>query len=295
MELLHLLNGDATLQQFKQTNIKGDRLVWREMLCEGETIAEVGTPLFWEKRGTFLRDFAPDSFEEHFERNKRAFSEVAPSKYEEVVLWFEYDLFCQINLLGLLSWIYNQPVKPGNISLICLGHHPKYEGLVGLGEINPAEYEALFENRIELDHSDLEYANNIWLSYCSDDHSNLLDLIEPSRADKFPYLEEALRWHQKRFPNPQNGLDDIETQVVQLLAETPMEERKLVGKLLRRPGFYGFGDLQYFKYLEELAPILDKSDGIIRLNERGQQVAAGTLSFKSIRQAERCYGGVRVG
>lgn len=292
--MIHILNGDSTLNQIQQTEIEGDRLVWREILCEGETPERIGSPLFWEKRATFLQQFSPSSFEKQFERNKKAFSEVDLDSYEEVVLWFEYDLFCQINMLGLLSWINDQTLSTTKISLICLGHHPKYEGLVGLGEINPAEYDQLFADRIDLNASDLQYAARIWKAYCSDDHSKLLQLIDPNRSNKFPYLEEALRWHQKRIPNQVNGLDEIETYIVQMISEQPLEKRSIVGALLRRKNFYGFGDMQYFKYLEGLEPILKKEEGRIYLNELGLQILAGQKRFDLVRKVKRRYGGLLV-
>lgn len=292
MKFLHLLNGDSTLHQFKQTEIRGDCLVWREILCEGETIEKMGSPLFWEKRAAFLRYFSPPSFDKHFEKNKKAFSEVNLSEYEEVVLWFEYDLFCQINMLGLLSWINDQDLPKTKIALVCLGHHPKYEKLVGLGEIEPTEYYQLLEERTELEKEDLAYAARVWKAYCSADHSNLLHFIEPERAEKFPYLEEALRWHQKRIPDPANGLDEIESFIVQMLAKQPLEKRSIVGALLQRENFYGFGDIQYFKYLQDMEAILKEIEGKVALNATGQEVLAGQRRFAELRNVERRYGGI---
>lgn len=294
MKLLHLLNGDTTLHQINQTTINGDRLVWREILCEGETLEKVGSAEFWETRAAFLQAFSKPSFEKHFERNKKEFSETDLRQYDGVVLWFEYDLFCQINMLGLLSWIHPKYLPDTKIALVCLGNHPNYDGLVGLGEIDPDDYYSLFEKRIQLNPEDLAYAARIWKAYCSNNHFNLLQLIEPGRAKKFPYLEEALRWHLKRIPDSQNGLDEIEFYIVQLLAKKPQEKREIVGTLLRRENFYGFGDVQYFNYLKDLAPILSEKEGKVELNNLGREVLDGRKGFASLRRGERWYGGIKV-
>ena len=294
MKFLHLLNGDTTLQQLNQTTIDGDRLVWREILCEGETTEPVGSPQFWEKRARFLSGFTTEGSLDVLEKLKAVFSTVKLSDFDEIVLWFEYDLFCQINLLGLLSWLNDRADAIQKVSLICLGEHPKYKGLVGLGEINSDDFYGLFDHRTPLHTEDLAYGAKIWSIYCSDNHEDLLRLIEPERNSVFPYLEEALRWHLKRLPDPGTGLDEIENEVLQLLATKPMDKRKLVGTLLRRDNFYGFGDLQYFKYIEQLSPVLEETRGLLKLNQLGEQIVAGEKNFRELRKAKRCYGGLEV-
>ena len=107
MKTLHILNGDSSLHQFNKTSLEGDTLVWREILCEGKTREEIGSAPYWETRKEFLKNYAKDSFEKHFENLKQEISSVRFSDYEEVILWFEYDLFCQINMLGAIAWLHH--------------------------------------------------------------------------------------------------------------------------------------------------------------------------------------------
>ena len=186
---LHLLNGDSTLHQFRKTNIEGDTIVWREILCEGKAVADLSTEQFWNTRQVFLQQFVTDFDPQQYEQLKRTFQNIKLSNYEEIVLWFEYDLFCQINLLGVLSWLYaktrNAKIK---ISLICVGEHPNYPKLVGLGNLTPAEFAALYPNRKELTTVDLVFSSHIWAMYCSANHKQLLTKIQQHSTAAFPYL-----------------------------------------------------------------------------------------------------------
>ncbi len=39
---IHVLNGDSTAQILTKTSIKGDVVIWRELLCEGPLCTDVG-------------------------------------------------------------------------------------------------------------------------------------------------------------------------------------------------------------------------------------------------------------
>ena len=51
---LHITNGDSFTTVLNELNISGDIITWREMLCEGKTINEVGSESFWRQRYEFL-------------------------------------------------------------------------------------------------------------------------------------------------------------------------------------------------------------------------------------------------
>jgi len=292
---LHLLNGDSILQQFHQTNIAGDTIVWREILCEGKIVANLADEEFWFTRQQFLQQFVADFDLKEYEQLKRAFQNIELANYEEVILWFEYDLFCQINLLGALSWLYaktaNTKIK---ISLICVGTHPNYSKLVALGNLSLAEFAALYPSRKALTAMDLAFASRIWAIYCSANQEQLLIEVQQHTSTAFPYLEAAMYQHQKRFPSIDNGLTDIESKILELLRQNPCTKRELVGTLLKMQEVYGFGDLQYFKFVEDLKPLLKEEAGCLFVNQLGQEVLANRLDFSEMRVEFYDYGGANL-
>lgn len=293
MKLLHLLNGDATRVQFKRTDIPGETAVWREILCEGPTETNLESDSFWTRRSGFLQAFSKFSYDRHFAKQRMLVLERNIEGYDEIVLWFEYDLFCQINLLGALSWLRGKGLAEQTaLSLVCLGRHPDYEGLVGLGEIDAAHYQALFENRAPLTSEDLEDAHDIWEIYCSNDHSVLSTWTDKEEHPQFPYLRPAMFCHQRRFPYVRSGINEIEQAILELLVEATLEKKQIVGSLLRKESCYGFGDIQYYKFMEGLAPLLEEQDGRIGLNEWGRSVVARDMDFSEVRTGYPTYGGV---
>ncbi len=52
--ILHILNGDGTANGFKEANIDGDTLIWREMMMEGPVSGFADADSFWPLRSRFI-------------------------------------------------------------------------------------------------------------------------------------------------------------------------------------------------------------------------------------------------
>lgn len=274
-DTLHILNGDSTRQTIEQTTISGDLCVWRDVLSDGPAVPDVGNDAFWDIRAAYMSHAFEISSEEFSQKAQAEFEKIASfAHYKEVVLWFEYDLFCQINLLAILHWFSQQELGDTKISLICVGHEEGYEKLVGLGEIAPERFSALFERRRIMGTYDFSFASDAWLAWCSEDPTDLESFtLLPS--NEFPYLADALKSHLTRFPSLATGLTAIESKIVELIQSGVDEERKIVGKLLSWQQHFGFGDLQYFQILKRMAPLFQHGDKIMLKPEIAAQIKAG--------------------
>ena len=123
----------------------------------------------------------------------------------------------------------------------------------------------------------------------------LLKEIQADTNTAFPYLEAAMYQHQQRFPNIENGLTDIESRILHLLSDTPKSKKELVRALLNTQEVYGFGDLQYFKVLEDLKPLLKEEEERLFINQLGKEVLANRVNFKEWRTNFYNYGGTNIG
>jgi len=123
----------------------------------------------------------------------------------------------------------------------------------------------------------------------------LLREIQQDETIAFPYLKAAIYQHQQRFPNLENGLTDIESRILHLLSDTPRAKKELVRELLKTQEVYAFGDLQYFKILEGLKPLLKEEEERLFLNQLGKEVLANQVDFNEWRTNFYNYGGVNVG
>ena len=268
---LHVLNGDSTAKILEKSNIEGDTVVWREMLCEGPLHTNVGSDDFWLNRYTFFENELGVERLEYFDKTIKEIVKLEDvSNYNEVVLWFEFDLFCQVNLLALCTYLLDNYVKKANYYLVCAGNEKGKTQLQSLANYSSEEYKNLYENKISLSKSSLEYAKKCWSVYVKNDFEELKN-FNFNLSSKFKYLQLAMNQHLNRFPS-ENGLNQISTKILEIINSNPFSEKEIVKKLLiwqEEETVYGFGDLQYFMYLNKLEMYYNIVDKKYYLNEKG--------------------------
>ncbi|MGB3465001.1 MAG: hypothetical protein WBA74_07020, partial [Cyclobacteriaceae bacterium] len=213
---LHILNGHTTLHLFQEAGIEGQAVVWNEILSDGPAIYEVGTEPFWKLR----KDFVVATFGQGaagYDQLIRDFEIVRSYReYDEIILWYEYDWFCQINLMAILSWFYQVGVmNDTRISLICAGKEEGYNRLVGLGQLPVRMYPELLDRRRSLSESNLRFADNVWKTYVDDDPSELAFATIPHPV--FRYISGAVKSYFTRFPDD-TGLNQIEREILETIA-----------------------------------------------------------------------------
>ncbi len=161
--VLHILNGDSTAKILAKSSIKGTVIVWREMLCEGSLHTDVGSDNFWKKRYSFFENEVGVNRLEYYDKTIKETVKLEDlSGYNKVVLWFEYDLFCQVNLLAILVYLLKYYRKDIRYYLICTGKKEEKKQLQSLTNYSSKEYKTLFENKIKLTQNNLLFAEQCW-------------------------------------------------------------------------------------------------------------------------------------
>ena len=114
---LHITNGTHLTNTISQLGIKGEKLTWQEMLCEGPTSEMIDSEEFMNLRKSFFNEFYDVDLD--IELIKNELDKLNHTEnYSEIVLWFEYDLFCHINMVAVISLI--QQKKNGSSYLLGL-------------------------------------------------------------------------------------------------------------------------------------------------------------------------------
>ena len=272
--ILHILNGDSTAEIFDKTSIAGDIVVWREMLCEGVVKSEIGSDDFWKSRYDFFESEFGIGKLEYFDQTIKELVKLEElSTYREVVLWFEYDLFCQVNLIAACSYLIKSFRKDINYYLVCTGKEKGKDQLQTLSNYGPNEYEVLYKNKVKLTKNDLLFAEYCWNLYIENDPIKLKN-NNFSKNSKFEYLPMAIDQHILRFPN-KNGLNQIENKILELINSGLTSKNKIVRQLLiwqQKETVYGFGDMQYFMTLKNLKKFYTDHNNVILLNNKGKQL-----------------------
>lgn len=288
--LLHISNGDCFTDRLKELPLKGDIITWREMLCEGKTLSNVGSESFWKTRFEFLSKNYKVSKSWFVEKTLKEYRSLCNHKQQDqIVLWFEYDLFCQVNMLAVISWLKTHR-RHAQIYLVCSGKEDDSERLYALNELSDEHLLRLYENKILLTQDDIEFADYVWQLYCSDNPMRLENVMDYGDY-QYDYLSGAIKAHLRRFPTIFNGLNEIENNVLKLsVDEKPASKKEFLGKILKTQGIYGYGDSQYQRLLTNIKPLFT-SFSPVKLSRRGQQVLVGGENFYSKLRDNHTYLG----
>jgi hypothetical protein len=288
--LLHITNGDSFTNRLNALNLKGEVITWREMLCEGKTLTNVGSESFWKARFEFLNKNYKVSKSSFIEKTLKEYRSLCNHKQQDqIVLWFEYDLFCQVNMLGVLSWLKSNR-KYAEISLVCSGKEDESDKLYALNELNDEQLLKLYKNKTVLKQDDIEYADYVWQLYCSDNPIRLENLTDYKNY-QFDYLSDAVTAHLHRFPSIKNGLNDMENNILQLSHDKKLKSKKeLLGSILKNQGTLGFGDSQYDRAISRLKPLFN-SFKPVKLTKKGKEILDCQTSYYSCIQDNDVYLG----
>jgi len=271
---LHILNGDSTAIIFSKAKIQGTTIVWREMLCEGSLHKDVGSDEFWKKRYTFFEEEIGVTRLEYYDNTIKELIKIEDiSNYNEVVLWFEYDLFCQINLMALCTYLLKHFRKNINYYLVCTGHEKGRPNLQTLSDYSLEEYQTLYKEKIKLSRNNLLFAEQSWQLYVENNKEALKE-FDFDHCSKFKYLQQVMQQHLQRFPK-KNGLNQIENKILEIINSGISNRNAIVKELLlwqKRETVYGFGDLQYLLYLKKQRNYYLVKDELITLNSKGKEL-----------------------
>ncbi|QHI35079.1 hypothetical protein IMCC3317_04250 [Kordia antarctica] len=286
-QTLHILNGDTLISRLEDIDIHDDQLVWREMLCEGKTVYDLKSKAFKNERLSYLQQF--NATEETYTS-----SFLIPllttnyAKYTSIVLWFEYDLFCHINMIAALSHLKQLHIK-APIYLVCSGWIEHEPNLKGLGELTDKQLETQYDNRIELTKEDIRLADDLWRLYCTNDHTDFKKYVTVKSS--FPYLSSCINAHLKRFPAVSNGLNVLETHLLKIIQKEKIKSTlQLTGYVLQYQGYYGFGDLQIRKIIAKLASFFEIENERLVLNRQGLLAMDHMKSFYDQLKDDTIYG-----
>jgi hypothetical protein len=290
--VLHIHNGDVMAALAARSGLPGRHMPFREALMSGPVPGGLERRQWLATRLAFITSAYGVGGEETFSRliEQEETIDGALDSDEEIVLWFEHDLFCLINLLYLLNRLKRRATT-GQLFLIWSG--ASANGRVrGIGTLSGDEVRALFENRESIDHAQWESARGGWSTYTG----GAAAAINAALADDpaFPFLAEGMSLHASRFPHVRNGLGRIEQEALDLMAGGSVDFRELFSSFSARNSGYGMGDTDFAWTLSRLErqdeplirssgeALLDRSYGLTAIGETVRIGAADNIVLNGI-------------
>ena len=297
MSYMHVLNGDATLTLFRQSDIPGEIVVCREMMCEGKVICTDDMAAFFETRAKHLEQYYGIDRQTYFANVVKELEKLKTAgEYDEIVLWFEFDLFCQINLLFILHYLRTQVIRLPKISLVSIENHPEVADFRGLGLLMPYHFPALLQERVYLEEADLQLAAHAWEAYCKGDPPEL-EAISQHATSHLSYLGPALIAHLQRLPAVDNGLNAIQSYFLRKLSLSSLRWYDLYAQFWDDMKIYGFGDFQLDIYIQRMrsAGIIEQQDVMLSITSLGREVLNNEENYTDyISLQHRWLGGLQL-
>jgi hypothetical protein len=224
--MLHVTNGDSVVTSFRDGGIPGAYLPWRDVLHDGAVPHRDSLEAMSDVRARELTRLG--YFDEHELDTPRAeFAErdaalTAFRDHDEVVLWFEHDLYDQLQLLQILDWFSTQDLAGVPLSMIQIGSHPEVTPFYGLGQLTGAQLAALLPTRKPVTPQQLSLGHQAWMAFCAPESSALRHFafspLPSALSAELPFLQPALARFLEEYPSPHDRLSRSERQLLQAAA-----------------------------------------------------------------------------
>lgn len=213
--LLHVTNGESSGNTLRQTSLGGAVLPWQDTLHEGPVPSLPRRELLWT-RARFLADCGwgrPQALLSSLARRDEQLLDALRSDLH-VVLWFEHDLYDQLQLLDVLALAHAEAAAP---ELIVIGSFPGKPSFAGLGELAAAELETLWSSRRRATPATLDAAVSVWTAFQAPEPTALAEWAARDTVE-LPFLGPALRRLLEELPAPADGLSGTERRALQVIA-----------------------------------------------------------------------------
>ena len=304
---LNITNGDSAAATLSEAGIAGKIVAWRDVLHEGPVDASLSLNALSKQRARFISergwgDFAHVSGD--FAERDRVIQHL--DYFDEVVLWFEDDLYDQLQMIQLLDFFSRGTPRGKKLSLIVVdGYIPP---------LSAAKLKELDDARKPATAAQLELAQKAWKAFGSDDPSAISRLLG-GKTSELPYLAGALTRHLEEFPSTENGLSRSEREALTAIVEghaTPVAAFLEAG---RKQDSIFLGDIVFYSYLERLsgkenalvtwgdggavvAPTAESSRDFVKrelkVTPLGRDVLLGKKDWQGINVQPRWLGGVEI-
>ena len=240
----HILNGDALLQQWPSVLV-GEKIVCRECFIDGPVQADHLNHLF-EQRARFLAtSYEACTLEEYHDYSIMEFAKMQQIQPEDrVCLWFEDDLFCQVNSWFVAWYLYQQNTYT-HVYMV----RPDKRSPYGFHAYSEEELIELYTQRSVV--SELSSLAQCWVAYSHADQEYLQQLTQglPSTMD---YVKKAVEAYKEMHPKS-GQLGRPQTVLKKIIAEKGIHDFGAIFRSFQKAlPHYGFGDLQLKRMVNEL-------------------------------------------
>ena len=300
MRFLHVANGSSVTMTLGAAGVPGATSIWADPLHDGPVPGDLDDDALTRLR---MEHHSGSPAAADPQNDMRRWRQVIAEHdaYDELVLWFEHDLFDQLNLIQLLPFVRAHVPASKRVSLICTGSFPGRADFHGLGELEPGELASLFPTREPVSDAQYEMAERAWHAFRQPTPEALDALVggaeDPQpHTSALPFLVPALRRLLQEYPWTSDGLSRTERRLMMLAAEGRADWPASFPRMHEGERFYHLSDTSYEELAHTLVgiqpPLLAGNLQSLTLTKYGRDVLEGRADRVRLCGFDRWLGGV---
>jgi hypothetical protein len=275
----------------------GRYLAWKDPLHDGPVPLTADLQSLSDVRARALADFGWGTYEKlrpDFAERDRALEDFR--KFEEVVLWFEHDLYDQLQLIQLLDWFAQQEMGKIRLSIVQINSHAGVKEFQGLGQLSGTQLARLFPLRRTAMPEQLAIATDAWEAFRSATPEALVEFLQVNHPE-MPFLRDALLRFCQEYPWTTDGLSRTQRQILQAVRAGAKTKQEIY-LASRKQELAAWGDSSVYLRLDGLTqspePLLSKNDDRYELTAGGESLLEGKGDAMELRSADAWLGGVHL-
>lgn len=302
--VLHVTNGDSAASSLRLSGVDGRVLAWRDILHEGPVPGDLSPAALRRVRAQYLaRRVQVDAAKAERELAERDQSLEAGVR-GRYMLWFEADLYDQLQMMQVLDALARFEVEPARITLVCIGEYQGIAHFGGLGELTPEQLGRLSTEAVALGPQTLDLAVDGWRAFTASEPEGI-GALSRARSPELRFVGEAFGRLMQEYPSRLDGLSLTDRRILLAAEQGPVPAGEVFRRVCdaeRRPFL---GDVLCFAHIRDLAgaaqPLLeiDESgrpfrDRHVKLTPTGERVLAGDQDHVHLNGLDLWIGGVHL-
>ncbi|HLA14531.1 MAG TPA: DUF1835 domain-containing protein, partial [Gemmatimonadaceae bacterium] len=206
---LNITNGESAVSKLRQAGVQGEIIPWQDVLHEGPVNASLSLHDLSELRALFIAERGWDDFAHvsgSFDQRDRTLANL--DRFDEIVLWFEDDLYDQLQLLQLLDFFGRTKNRKARLSMIVVDGYLASHTPSALAELEP--------KRAAVTEQQLDLGKRAWAAFGSVDPSAIQRIVRTDTS-ALRFLAPALMRHLEEFPDRRSGLSRSEAEALRAI------------------------------------------------------------------------------
>jgi hypothetical protein len=302
MAALIITNGDSAAELLAAAGVDGTILPWRDVLHDGPIVGG-GIETCSARRAPYLATrFGLDEADIGAAFAERDRLVRGHAGFDRIELWFEHDLYDQLQLVQVLS---------------CLADEDRSEGVMlvqaddFLGNQTAASILRFAGFARPVTNDDLDLAAAVWADLAMPTPEAAARWIE-EETEPLPFLAPALHRFLEELPAPGSGLGRTEATALAVLAGGTRKAADLFRAVIAGEEAPFMGDMSFFALLGDLAraeipliaigararheptPSTPAAEADIALTGTGRAVLADEADHVQLNGVDRWWGGTRL-